>query len=264
MKYSILGFKQDLICQLSQEKGINIDANDLLILQDLADFMNRKSIIKYSINDNFYFSITYNAIIEDLPILNIKKQALRDRIDKLCSLGIIEKQIVKNETGSWTAFRLSELYESLKYGLEKEGGVYQTTHGGCVSNYTPNNNTTILSNNNNKKENSEKEKIDAFVEKIYKMYPAKCPMRNISLGKTKKDKERIEKLLKFYSMEDIEKVVKHEIDEKYGKAYMSNFSTFLNNFPDPQSLFGDNSTNVESTNTNNNEKEVVINGQLYR
>lgn len=116
----------------------------------------------------------------------------------------------------------------------------------------------------NKKENSKKEKIDAFVEKIYKMYPTKCPMRNTSLGKTKKDKERIEKLLKVYSMEDIEKVVKHEIDEKYGKSYMSNFSTFLNNFPDPQSLFDDNANNIQSNNNDDNGKEVVINGQLYR
>lgn len=115
-----------------------------------------------------------------------------------------------------------------------------------------------------KEEKIKKEEIDAFVEKIYKMYPTKCPMRNTSLGKTKKDKERIEKLLKFYSMEDIEKVVKHEIDEKYGKAYMSNFSTFLNNFPDPQSLFDDNANNIQSNNNDDNEKEVVINGQLYR
>lgn len=146
-----------------------------------------------------------------------------------------------------------------------------STRQGCQKQQTLNlfDNNIIYTNkptNNtiNKEEKYKKEEIDAFVEKIYKMYPAKCPMRNISLGKTKKDKERIEKLLKFYSMEDIEKVVKHEIDEKYGKAYMSNFSTFLNNFPDPQSLFGDNSTNVESTNTNDNGKEVVINGQLYR
>lgn len=116
----------------------------------------------------------------------------------------------------------------------------------------------------NKEEKYKKEEIDAFVEKIYKMYPSKCPMRNISLGKTKKDKERIEKLLKFYSMEDIEKVVKHEIDEKYGKAYMSNFSTFLNNFPDPQSLFDDNADNIQLNNNDDNGKEVVINGQLYR
>lgn len=121
-----------------------------------------------------------------------------------------------------------------------------------------------LTNESIKEEKDKKEEIDAFVEKIYKMYPTKCPKRNISLGKTKKDKERIEKLLKFYSMEDIEKVVKHEIDEKYGKAYMSNFSTFLNNFPDPQSLFDDNTNNGDLANQNDNGNEVVINGQLYR
>lgn len=144
------------------------------------------------------------------------------------------------------------------------------TRQGCQKHQPLNlfdNNIYINKPNNkpiNKEEKYKKEEIDAFVEKIYKMYPTKCPMRNTSLGKTKKDKERIEKLLKFYSMEDIEKVVKHEIDEKYGKVYMSNFSTFLNNFPDPQSLFDDNANNIQSNNNDDNGKEVVINGQLYR
>ena len=34
-------------------------------------------------------------------------------------------------------------------------------------------------------------------------------------------------------MDEIERVFKHEIEEKYEKQYMQNFSTFLNNFPDP-------------------------------
>lgn len=79
-----------------------------------------------------------------------------------------------------------------------------------------------------------------FIEKVYKMYPAKCPVRNTYLGKCSKDKDRIRKLLKTYSKEDIEKVVTHEVDEKFGKSMMQNFSTFLNNFPDPNSLFSDN------------------------
>lgn len=103
------------------------------------------------------------------------------------------------------------------------------------------NDNIITDNNstNNKEEEKElKEKAnDEFVDKIYAMYPSKCPVRNTYLGKCAKDKDRIRKLLKSYSKEDIEKVVKKEIEEKYGKCYMSNFSTFLNNFPDPQSLF---------------------------
>ena len=77
---------------------------------------------------------------------------------------------------------------------------------------------------------------DEFVERMYSMYPSRCPKRATSLGKTKKDKERIRKLLKCYSMEEIERVFKHEIEEKYEKQYMQNFSTFLNNFPDPNAL----------------------------
>lgn len=80
---------------------------------------------------------------------------------------------------------------------------------------------------------SKKEFENAFIERMYKLYPTKCPKRNVSLGKSRKDKQRIAKLLNFYSMEDIELVFKREIEEKYDKQYMLNFSTFLNNFPDP-------------------------------
>jgi hypothetical protein len=80
---------------------------------------------------------------------------------------------------------------------------------------------------------------DEFVERMYQMYPSKCPVRGTSLGKCSKDKERIRKLLKTYSKEDIEKVFKMEIGNKYGKTYMQNFSTFLNNFPDPKEISED-------------------------
>ena len=49
-------------------------------------------------------------------------------------------------------------------------------------------------------------------------------------------------------MDVIERVVKHEIETKYGIQYMQNFSTFLNNFPDPQTIFDD-TTNKETTQT---------------
>lgn len=102
-------------------------------------------------------------------------------------------------------------------------------------------NNTNSNNKDKHKDNisivASQETEDEFAERIYALYPTKCPQRNTTLGKSYKDKERIKKLLKIYSKEDIEKVVKKEIEEKYGKCYMSNFSTFLNNFPDPQSLF---------------------------
>lgn len=77
-----------------------------------------------------------------------------------------------------------------------------------------------------------------FIDYIYNLYPSKCPMRNTSLGKSRKDKDRIKKLLKVYTREEIERVVKEEISQKLGKQYMQNFSTFLNNFPDPNTIEG--------------------------
>lgn len=105
--------------------------------------------------------------------------------------------------------------------------------------------------NNNNKETKEEEltnvskKKDAsgnntdnkdaeFIERMYKLYPTKCPKRNMSLGKSSRDKDRIAKLLKKYTKEQIEFVINREIEEKFGKHYMQNFSTFLNNFPEPE------------------------------
>lgn len=101
--------------------------------------------------------------------------------------------------------------------------------------------------------------IDDFVDKIYKLYPTTCPMRNSPLGKSSKDKERIRRLLKSYSMADIERVVRNEVETKFGKAYMQNFSTFLNNFPDPETVA---ETSVEPSRQQG--QVLIIDGQEYR
>ena len=180
MKYTILDFNQEAVCSISKSitdkngkyKVLTLDVVDLLIIQEIADFMNRKKIIKYTIDDKTYFSIKYDAIIEDLPILGVKKQALRDRIDKMCELGVIEKQVIKDGTGSYVAFRLGDVYEDLKYKSARgvcsglHTGMYSTTHG-CVEDYTPNNYTTITNNTitNIEKENiKEREKKKNDVE----------------------------------------------------------------------------------------------------
>ena len=110
--------------------------------------------------------------------------------------------------------------------------------------------------------------VDDFIDRMYLIYPTRCPKRNASLGKTKKDKDRIRKLLKHYSMEEIERVFKHEIEEKYEKQYMQNFSTFLNNFPDPNTLDNGNLFGVLVTEEPNSYKQfngsINIGGQIYR
>ena len=92
--------------------------------------------------------------------------------------------------------------------------------------------------------------VDEFVDRMYALYPAKCPKRGTYLGKSQKDKVKIKSLLKTYSESDIEFVIRWEIAQKYNKAYMLNFSTFLNNFPDPTQIDGYNELKNTSNNTN--------------
>lgn len=115
-----------------------------------------------------------------------------------------------------------------------------------------------------KKEKKSKEKDelfednDDFVETIYSLYPTKCPKRGTSLGKSTKDKNRIRKLLKTYTKEQIEMVVRKEIGDKYGISYMQNFSTFLNNFPDPTIM------EDHSKEHSKKEQDFVYNGVIYK
>lgn len=85
----------------------------------------------------------------------------------------------------------------------------------------------------------DKETLDeeeAFVEHIYQMYPSKCPKRNKTLGKCDKNRTQIRSLMKKYTKEQIESVVTAELQQKLGKEYLKNFTTFLNQFPDPSTL----------------------------
>lgn len=112
----------------------------------------------------------------------------------------------------------------------------------------------------NSSSKKKKKNFSEFVERMYSLYPSKCPVRNTILGKSYKDKEKIQKLLDFYTEEEIEKVILHEVEEKYNKHYMQNFSTFLNNFPDPNCIIASDLFSCVQEEKN----ELVINGQIYR
>lgn len=99
---------------------------------------------------------------------------------------------------------------------------------------------------------------DTFADEMYNLYPTKCPKRNKYLGKSHKDKAKIKALLKLYSMEEIEKVLRYEVETKFGISYMKDFGTFLNNFPDP--------SQIEFTPTDNDTEtdKTFFNGVEYR
>lgn len=266
MKYSIFGFSQEQVLKFrttidvnGKEKEIYIDVTDLLMLQCVADFMNRQHIYKYMINDKIYFSIQYKALLEDLPILNIGKQALRDRIDKLVLFNLLEKEVIRNEQGSFAVFRIGTSYEQLVYNKTEEGGVYQTTHG-CMENYTPKNSTTINSSTVKEKEDKTSKKknvVDELFEQCWLTYRRK--------GSKKKSLEQWQKL----SDEEKEQAKKHIIayvESVSDIRYQKDFERYLrdkvfNNvvYKDGKTLF-----DVEKTDDIKQDEKIIFNGVVYR
>lgn len=187
--------------------------------------------------------------------LGYSVDTLRKYITELVKSGWLEKGEQEREKGVFKATSYT-LKSTKKTDTEKNRhGEIPTQHNIDIKH----NIEEIKDNNNTSVKNDFV--TDEFVDRMYKLYPTKCPKRNQYLGKSAKDKVRIKKLLKQYSMEDIEFVFKHEVEEKYGKHYMSNLSTFLNNFPDPNTLrFNQNVDNSETSQGN----ALVINGVCYR
>ena len=147
LRFSILGFAQERVVEvraINGTKELRLDVTDLLLLNQIADFPNRSSVMKIIEDDKIFFWMSYAEILEELPILNMKKQALRDRFDKLVILGLLEKRIGK--TSNMTFFRLTSKYESLKYDtvvfdtekgcVVNDRGVYSDTEGVCSKLHT--------------------------------------------------------------------------------------------------------------------------------
>jgi len=77
-------------------------------------------------------------------------------------------------------------------------------------------------------------KVDkGAVDRIYALYPTKCPVSGRALGKCSKDKEKIGRLLATMSEEKLAATIKRYIEDSIkDNSYFKNFSTLLNNLPD--------------------------------
>lgn len=290
MKYSILGFNQERVLSLTKEvkdvkkdktTTISIDVDDLLILSVIADISNRKSIRKVILEDGQYAWISYNVILEDLPILRIDKKQLRRRLDKLVEFELIDLKVERvNGSGTFVYIKIGKEYEALKYNIDEESkytigqksteGVDKNVHGDGQKCLPKDSLTKQEDNNTDNKEERDKSlskkstnaEVDDFIERMYALYPPKCPIKKRSLGKSSKDKDRIRQLLKRYTKEEIEFVIRNEISQKFNKSWMSNFSTFLNNFPDPTQIDCEECAACAKDKEDNNK--VIISGVEYR
>ena len=101
MRYTIEGFSQTEAIKFrrteivnGKEKVVTLDCTDLVILRWFVDFW--PNMMKVEIGGRQYAWLSYKALIEDMPLIGIKKGMLALRLKKLVDFGILTHQTVKN------------------------------------------------------------------------------------------------------------------------------------------------------------------------
>ena len=90
MRYTVMGFLQKGACELGLSMG------DLAILRWFTDFKNSGKMITKTLKGDKYYWVSYEAITDEFPILNVKKDAIYRRLRRLCDAEILKKTTVYN------------------------------------------------------------------------------------------------------------------------------------------------------------------------
>lgn len=146
MRYSILGFNQELACKFE------LDIRDLLILDYVYQAVASPKM-EHIIKDNkTYVWIYHEKLLQDLPMLGIEEEALKKRLKKLVNLDMLYTEKVSNNTrrGSKAFYGITEKCDELRTTDQVYLDTLENERPG-VSKYTSNNklkNINILSKDN--------------------------------------------------------------------------------------------------------------------
>lgn len=138
MKYTIEGFNQEKAI----EYGLNV--SHLVILRWIVDFSPKMS--KEIIDSETYYWVNYKAMLEDIPILNIKKRALEYKLGQLVKAGVLIHQTIKRG-GTYSYYGFGENYI---YLISKQRNSYKSAINlkGDMQNNAEQNNYSTKENNN--------------------------------------------------------------------------------------------------------------------
>lgn len=123
MKYTIEGFSQSEAVKLKKAvddgkggtKTICLDCTDLVILRWFVDFF--PSMTKIVVDGVQYAWIDYKYLLEDMPLLGIKKRMLALRLQKMAELGVLAHKTIK-AGGTYSYYTLGENYMCLVRNCE--------------------------------------------------------------------------------------------------------------------------------------------------
>lgn len=106
MKFAMSGFSQ----QAALEFGL--DTTDLYILRWIVDFMESGRMRVMFLDGEKYYWVSYQGIVDDMPLLYIKKDAVYKRLRHICDLKILKKKTVC-AGGKFSYYALGEKFEEL-------------------------------------------------------------------------------------------------------------------------------------------------------
>lgn len=117
--FNILGFNQEKIMILQEEKQINLNGNDLIVLRNIVDMIDSKRLETKEIDNKKYTWIKYSLLVENLIFVSDKEDTFKKIVGKIIKCGLLEREVLKSVgNGAYTYFRKTDLLKSIEYVAE--------------------------------------------------------------------------------------------------------------------------------------------------
>ena len=117
--FNILGFSQEKIMLLQEEKQINLNGNDLIVLRNIVDMIDSKRLETKEIDKKKYTWIKYSLLVENLIFVSDKEDTFKKIVGKIIKCGLLEREVLKSVgNGAYTYFRKTDLLKSIEYVAE--------------------------------------------------------------------------------------------------------------------------------------------------
>lgn len=175
MKFTIMGFAQEKILEF------NLDLTDVMILRWFVDFKDSQQMKKIIFEENMYYWINYDYLIQEIPVIKINsKDVLRRRLKKLEDCKVLKSKCIKNFHGSMTYYTITENYTAL---IKKNNHPTQKSlapDSKVVS--APDSKVESYSSINNSSINKDI-CLNDFFDSIWALYPVKRGKGNIKKAK---------------------------------------------------------------------------------
>lgn len=194
--FNILGFNQEKTMAVQQEKQINLNGNDLIVLRNIVDMIDSNRLETKDIDNKKYTWIKYSLLVENLIFVSDKEDTFKKIITKLIKCELLERKVLKSVgNGAYTYFRKTDLLKDIEYVAE--------------SSDTKTSTKKTKKRKSTKKDQTEKVEVlegQVTVEEALEQTPVK-QIDEVIKEATGADDETIEKAIEYAIYKDAEKPI---------------------------------------------------------